>query len=518
MLDSTQPKEKPKDSTKQPQLSNLPLLFESAVETVDRRKKEPSLAKEDLKTAEEKEMDKLLAYFNDENFTNKLRRVKSETTLERIHEESIWSARVKNHPEVSDFDIIKLVGKGAYGRVVLVKRRSTKDYYAMKLIKFNAEADSKFIESILNERDIMNSLHGDLVVNAYFSFVYKNYIVFIMEYMPGGDFANVLEQQIFFDEFSEARFYAAELVLAIEYLHKVNIVHRDLKPENLLMDKFGHLKLADFGLSTLPQKFRDITESMDGQAGIFNDLITDEMVMFRMGNRNSRRDRAGAAATETRGNAKPRVRVVGTPDYIAPEVIRGEAKEKYQFAIDWWALGCIIYQFILEVPPFNAETKEEIFDNIVNHPHNGRIQFPPIGDDEGCLSYAAKDIIDRLLEPDPAKRLGSNGIDEIKKHPFFEEIDWEKIKKKQITPPIIPEPVIIDENIEKITLEELIGNTDKKEKKMNMREVYRADLLHEDNMREVEQYFKKKEDLKSKKFNAYQTLFEMDKEGLFMIF
>lgn len=184
---------------------------------------------------------------------------------------------------------------------MLVKRRSTQDYYAMKLIKISADADTKFIENILNERDIMNQLHGDLVVNAYYSFVYKNFIIFIMEYMSGGDFANVLDQQIFLDEFTEARFYAAELVLAIEYLHKLKIVHRDLKPENVLMDKFGHLKLADFGLSTLPQKFRDMTETINDSTDIFSNLITDDMVANRA--RTTRRTgnrREGAAPLQLR--------------------------------------------------------------------------------------------------------------------------------------------------------------------------------------------------------------------------
>lgn len=524
------------DAGKQRVQSSIARLFESEMQTNDRKpaqdtKKEGAADKQG--TQQEKEMDRLLSLFNEENMApGKLRRCKSETTLERIHEEIIWCAKVKNQPELSDFDIIKFLGKGAYGRVVLVKRRSTKDYYAMKLIKFSAEADNKFIESLLNERDIMNKLHGDLVVNAYFSFVYKNFIIFIMEYMSGGDFANVLDQQIFLDEFSEARFYAAELVLAIEYLHKLKIVHRDLKPENILMDKFGHLKLADFGLSTLPQKFRDMAETMTDETDIFSGLFTEDMIIsHNTSKKEHRKDKFGGVdskanlkETKTKRlvcSLKEVVRVVGTPDYIAPEVIKGKVNEKYQFAIDWWALGCIIYQFILEAPPFNAETKEAIFNNIVNHPQNGHIKFPPIGDEEGCLSYAAKDIIDKLLEPDPAKRLGSgpNGVQDIKNHPFFAEIEWDKIRK--MDPPIVPDPPTFDMNKENINLEELFPKDDKHEREVGkkiIKDVYRADLLHEDNLRAVEYHFKRLDEIKQKKSKVYQTLFEMEKEGLFLFF
>lgn len=487
-------------------------------------------------------MDKILSLFTEESMLpDKLRRCKSEKMDESIHQKSIWNEKIRIRPEIADFDIIKFIGKGAYGRVVLVKRRSTQDYYAMKLIKISADADTKFIENILNERDIMNQLHGDLVVNAYYSFVYKNFIIFIMEYMSGGDFANVLDQQIFLDEFTEARFYAAELVLAIEYLHKLKIVHRDLKPENVLMDKFGHLKLADFGLSTLPQKFRDMTETINDSTDIFSNLITDDMVANRARTTRrtgNRREGAAPPPTETRptgadqrtrrlaSSVKEVVRVVGTPDYIAPEIIKGEAEEKYQFAIDWWALGCIIYQFILEVPPFNAETKEEIFNNIVNHPQNDHIRFPPVGDDEGCLSFAAKDIIDKLLEPDPKKRLGSgtngaNGVQDIKNHPFFEGIDWEKIRK--MDPPIVPDPPNFDMNRENVNLEEIFPKPDKREREatrniVNIREVIRTDLLHEDNLRAVELHFKRTEEIRQHKMKIYQTLFEMEKEGLFLFF
>ena len=533
----------PTDSSTRLQRPNLDRLFESDINggqsrSVKGRDKPAEATAPKEGTQAEQEMDKLLQLFNEDAMApEKLRRCKSETTLERIHDDLVYDNKVKSRPEISDFDIIKFLGKGAYGRVVLVKRRSTKDFYAMKLIKFSSDVDNKFIESLLNERDIMNKLHGDLVVNAYFSFVYKNYIIFIMEYMSGGDFANVLDQQIFLDEFSEARFYAAELVLAIEYLHNIKIVHRDLKPDNILMDKFGHLKLADFGLSTLPQKFRDIAETMTDETDIFSGLFTEDMLISHnrkkqnpkkekfsvgvSGGGESKKELKEIKTKRLASTVKEAVRVVGTPDYIAPEVIRGEVQEKYQFAIDWWALGCIIYQFILEVPPFNAETKEAIFNNIVNHPQNNHIRFPPVGDEEGCLSNAAKDIIDQLLNPDPAERLGSgpNGVEDIKKHPFFADIDWNSIRK--VEPPIVPDPPEIDMNRENINLEDIFPKDEKRDretKKVNIKDVYRADLLHEDNVRAVEQHFKQLEDIKQAKSKIYQHLFEMEKQGLFLCF
>lgn len=484
----------------------------------------------------ETEMDKIMALFNNDNMApNKLRRVKSECILDEIHNKSLYIGKIKNNPEMSDFDLINFLGKGAYGRVLLVQRRSTKDYFAMKIIKFSSSVDNKFMEALVNERNIMNNLHGDLVVNAYFSFLHKNYLIFVMEYMSSGDFAHILDENIFLDEYLEARFYAAELVLAIEYLHSLKIMHRDLKPENILMDKTGHLKLADFGLSTLPEKYREKAEALDDEADLFGSLPIDDMIINHNRKKNNKAKKEGliqkAGENKEGKDTKVRriannekeaaVRFVGTPDYMAPEVIKGEVREEYQNAIDWWALGCIIYQFILEAPPFNEDTKEGIFNNIKNHPHNDHIKFPPIGDEEGCLSFAAKDIIDRLLDPDPAKRLGSRGAQEIKDHPFFKDTDWDNIRKT--VPPISPKEPDLEKRID-INLEEIFPKEGKTNEnfKPNLThdqiEVYRVDLLHKDNVRAVEEHFNTLNNIKAEKEKIYQKLFQIEKEGNFIVF
>lgn len=507
-----------------------------SAQKINRTKEDLSPDNKD-KDSPEAEMDRIMALFNNDNMApNKLRRVKSECILDEIHNKSLYIGKIKNNPEMSDFDLINFLGKGAYGRVVLVQRRSTMDYFAMKIIKFSSSVDNKFMEALVNERNIMNNLHGDLVVNAYFSFLHKNYIIFVMEYMSGGDFAHILDENIFLDEYLEARFYAAELVLAIEYLHSLKIVHRDLKPENILMDKTGHLKLADFGLSTFPEKYREKAEAIDDEADLFGSLPIDDMIINHSRKKDSKGKkeglitktgdgREGTKDTKARrlaNNEKENaVRFVGTPDYMAPEVIKLDVKDEYQTAIDWWALGCIIYQFILEAPPFNDETKEGIFNNIKNHPHNYHIKFPPVGDEEGCLSFEAKDIIDRLLEPDPAKRLGSGGVEEIKNHPFFKDIDWEGIRK--LEPPIIPEKPDLEKRKD-INLEEIFPKEGKASDGYNQHishdqiEVYRVDLLHNDNLRAVEEHFKTLNEIKSTKEKIYQRLFEIEKEGNFIVF
>lgn len=150
-----------------------------------------------------------------------------------------------------DFEFLEKIGEGAYGYVMLVRRKSTRDLYALKIIKFGNNLSESDFQHLMNERNILEFVSGDHVVEAMFSFVYKNYACFAMEFMPGGNLAEILKREQFLFEYEEARIYLAELVLAIEYLHSEKIIHRDLKPENILLDKDGHIKLADFGLSNI---------------------------------------------------------------------------------------------------------------------------------------------------------------------------------------------------------------------------------------------------------------------------
>jgi len=209
-----------------------------------------------------------------------------------------------------------------------------------------------------------------------------------MEYCPGGDVATLLHNLGAFD-MDMTQVYAAETVLSLESLHKMSYIHRDLKPDNLLVNEKGHLLLTDFGLSSigvLEGQNQPSSESSNSSGS------------------------SGVAQTTTR--QKPRI--VGTPDYLAPEMLLGTGHGP---EVDWWALGIMIYEFLTGVPPFNADTPEDIFDRILRHDLIWPEEMEP----------EARDIIDKLLNPDASQRLGHNGADEVKAHPFFAGINWDTL-------------------------------------------------------------------------------------------
>lgn len=439
---------------------------------------------------------------------------------------------------ISSYEFLKEVGKGAYGRVLLVRRKATQDIYAMKIIRFSNNVDEKFLENLLNENEIFKRIQGEHVVKAFFSFRQKNYVIFVMEFMPGGDLQGILRREGNLEEYDQARFYAAELVLAIEYLHGLNIVHRDLKPENILLDNKGHLKLADFGLSNKSDGYRqnaELTEPDDEMdeyrkntvLGIIADQIKSRMVTKPK----PEEEAQATEGSESNGTKNPKekkkeIRIVGTPDYIPPEVLKGE-ELIHPRAMDWWALGCIIYEFVIGIPPFNDDTKEKVFKNIKNHPDKFQFDFPEIGDEDGCVSKATRDIIDRLLDPNPATRLGTKGVDEVKQHEFFKDIDWQNIRKNPA--PLIP-PVTNWANIKssEIKLEEIFKGEKEitsqikiesaQKSKVTIDQMKREDLLAESNIAESEKHKKLGDDLLKSKIKIFQGLYNLEQEGYFIVF
>ena len=182
------------------------------------------------------------------------RKCVSDSAVVNIIESDMWKEK-SSRLDVTDFDMLKQIGKGAYGKVWLVRKKNSTDEYAMKLVRFSKNIDESFAENLLTERNIFRKVTGEHVVTALFTFIHKNYICFIMECMYGGDFRGILDEEVILDEKEIAKPYLAEQVLAIEYLHKEGIIHRDQKPENILQDAKGHIKLADFGLSNFSQKY-----------------------------------------------------------------------------------------------------------------------------------------------------------------------------------------------------------------------------------------------------------------------
>ena len=305
------------------------------------------------------------------------------------------------------------------------------------------------LDSLKAENDIYKVLDGDYVVKAYWTFHYQNYLCIVLEFMSGGDLANLLEEYGCLDK-ERARFYFAELVLAVESLHKIGIVHRDLKPNNIMISSSGHIKLTDFGLSAqavIKQKNREAFYNQSIAEKIQQAWNQDSKNIFKFLDEGVEwKDETPVSeklGLEKKGkksiNHKKVYRIVGTPDYMAPEIINGDDCDNK--AIDWWSMGVILYELLVGALPFNASSVEEIFENVSKM----KIEWPPIGDGEDCICPYAVDLIKKLLNPDPKKRLGSqDDAEEIKRHPFFKDFDWELIK--HAAPPFVPPPKANKEN------------------------------------------------------------------------
>lgn len=284
---------------------------------------------------------------------------------------------------ISDFEFVKIISKGAYGRVWLVRRKITGDYYAMKIIDFAERKNMNQIDSLKKEKKVFEVIKGDFVVKAVFTFVHNSYLCIVMEFMIGGDLSSILERFGALDE-DVAKFYIAEMVEAVSNLHQLGIVHRDLKPDNILLNKNGHIKLTDFGLSEVGiQKHTKVNNANRKRSSIFNSLAphNDRKLSIIVPNSNNGVCKTNfekpspsilsdqfSTIPEVDEDAEPTgprkgARMVGTPDYMAPEVITGVCYDDP--CLDWWSVGVILFEFIVGVPPFNDSTKEAVFSNIL---------------------------------------------------------------------------------------------------------------------------------------------------------
>jgi len=280
---------------------------------------------------------------------------------------------------LKDFKILNKLGKGAFGKVLLVHNEELNKYFAMKILK------KKFIEKnkqqfhVKTERKILEIIEHPFVAKLYYAFQNSEKLYLLTEYMPGGEMFYHLHKDIYFSE-ERTKFYISEIILALIYLHKNNIIYRDLKPENILLDEQGHIKLTDFGLSK-----------------IVNNINKDK--------------------TYT---------ICGTPEYVAPEVLLNKG---YNKSADWWSLGIVLYEMLCGETPFK-EARERLDINIY---------YKPIYQNK-LISDIAFDLIQKLCEINVNLRLGSseNEFEEISKHKFFNGIDWKKLENKEIKPSFIP--------------------------------------------------------------------------------
>lgn len=345
------------------------------------------------------------------------------------------------------FEFLKLISKGNYGRVWLVRRKVVGDIYAMKIVNIAEKMSKNNMDLLRKENQIFTMISGEFVVKALFTFTYETYICFVMEYMHGGDLGSYLEKNTYFEE-KDARFYIAEIILAVEYLHQKNIIHRDLKPDNILLDAEGHIKLTDFGLSDIGFVYqrkkqekggsllelslkkstsispfnkmktsRNFAEEPENEKDKEKNLKLQRSTSFRnpikvLKAKNKASKEKINKKKDSSGSGSKKVHIVGTPDYMAPEVLDGKGLQNP--VIDWWSVGVMLFEFLVGIPPFNDNSKEQIFENIKKH----YIPWDIIED--GMISEQAKDLINKLLIEDPKERLGAKGAKEIKKHPFFE--------------------------------------------------------------------------------------------------
>ncbi|XP_030639409.1 microtubule-associated serine/threonine-protein kinase 3 [Chanos chanos] len=312
--------------------------------------------------------------------------VESEDQSEQQNRALLTPPRRK--PLESDFETIKLISNGAYGAVYLVRHKETRQRFAMKKINRQNLILRNQIQQVFVERDILTFAENPFVVSMFCSFETRRHLCMVMEYVEGGDCANLLKNMGPLPV-DMARMYFAETVLALEYLHNYGIVHRDLKPDNLLITSMGHIKLTDFGLSKI---------------GLMN--MTTNLY-------------EGHAEKDTREFIDKQV--CGTPEYIAPEVI---LRQGYGKPVDWWAMGIILYEFLVGCVPFFGDTPEELFGQVVSD----EIVWPE-GDD--ALPVDAQDLITRLLRQSPLERLGTGGAGEVKQHSFFSRLDWNSLLRQK---------------------------------------------------------------------------------------
>jgi len=283
-------------------------------------------------------------------------------------------------PSLDDFVLMKVIGKGSYGKVMLVRtRKGDGKVYAMKMLQKENVVKRNQVEHTKTERQVLEAVSHPFVVCLHYAFQTPKKLYFVLEYCPGGELFFHLSRAGRFSE-GRCRFYSCEILLALTYLHSLNIIYRDLKPENILLDAQGHLKITDFGLS---------------KEGIEDNFSAHSMC--------------------------------GTPEYLAPEILdkRGHGK-----AVDWYSLGALMFEMLTGLPPFYTRNREKLFEGI----RHGELQYPPF------ISPTAKTLLQSLLLRDQNKRLGAGPTDgeQVKAHGFFANIDWAAVLQRRIAAPFKP--------------------------------------------------------------------------------
>lgn len=300
-----------------------------------------------------------------------------------IHMEMRFEKTDRKQVGPNDFQILKLIGKGTFGQVYQVKKNDTHRIYAMKVLSKKVIIQKKEIAHTLGERNILvrtAMAASPFIVGLKFSFQTPTDLYLVTDYMSGGELFWHLQKEGRFQE-ARAKFYIAELILALQHLHQHDIVYRDLKPENILLDANGHIALCDFGLSKANLTQNDTTNTF-----------------------------------------------CGTTEYLAPEVLLDE--QGYTKMVDFWSLGVLVFEMCCGWSPFYAEDTQQMYKNIAF----GKVRFP-----RDALSTEGRNFVKGLLNRNPKHRLGANGdAQELMDHPFFSDIDWKALNRKEVIPPFKP--------------------------------------------------------------------------------
>jgi protein kinase A len=278
---------------------------------------------------------------------------------------------------LTDFQIQRTLGTGSFGRVHLVQSKHNQRFYAIKVLKKAQVVKMKQVEHTNDERRMLQQVKHPFLITLWGTFQDSKNLYMVMDFVEGGELFSLLRKSQRFPN-PVAKFYAAEVTLALDYLHSMNIIYRDLKPENLLLDRHGHLKITDFGFA---KEVPDITWTL-----------------------------------------------CGTPDYLAPEVV---ASKGYNKSVDWWSLGILIFEMLCGFTPFwDGGSPMKIYENILK----GRVKYPPY------IHHDAQDLLSKLITSDLSKRLGNlhGGSKDVMTHPWFAEVTWERLSKKDIDAPYVP--------------------------------------------------------------------------------
>ncbi|WCJ42726.1 Protein kinase family protein [Euphorbia peplus] len=335
--------------------------------------------------------------------------------LERKETEYI---RLKRHKFCAeDFDLLTIIGRGAFGEVRLCREKKSGNIYAMKKLKKSEMLSRGQVEHVKAERNLLAEVASHFIVKLFYSFQDADYLYLIMEYLPGGDVMTLLMREETLTE-TVARFYIAQSVLAIESIHKHNYIHRDIKPDNLLLDKNGHMRLSDFGLCK-PLDCSHLSPINENEALDEEDLKESMNVHGKFPEASGLRWKSPQEQLQhwQINRRKLAYSTVGTPDYIAPEVL---LKKGYGMECDWWSLGAIMYEMLVGYPPFYSDDPVTTCRKIVHWKNH--LIFP----EEARMTPEAKDLISRLL-CDVEHRLGTLGADQIKAHPWFKDVAWDRL-------------------------------------------------------------------------------------------